>query len=172
MKTFFTAFTASTGPCNYVSSSKYLTSALSSCEAILNQEKEKISELPHEQRRKETGLTVSSARLPFVGPGSSMATACGHRLWDWVFHIARASSRLTARETVWEFANTSTHTVTMTNTNTHTQTHARPYTHANARTPSTTIANHQTKPIKQQRNMNNGPMLPRHNKHALSLVCS
>ena len=62
-----------------------------------------MSALPDEQQRKEQGLTATSARLPSVGPGSSVATACGHRLWDWLFHIARASSRLTAHETVWEF---------------------------------------------------------------------
>ena len=67
--------------------------------------KKKISAPLNEQQRKEHGLAVTSAHLPSVGPFSSMATACGHGLWDWVFHKARASSRLTARETVLDFTN-------------------------------------------------------------------
>ena len=63
------------------------------------------SALHNEQQRKGQRLTMTSARLPSDGPDASMATACGHRLWDWVFHMARVSSRLTVHETVWEFFN-------------------------------------------------------------------
>ena len=58
-------------------------------------ERHKLCQTNNRERNKDS-------RLPPDGLGFSMDSACGHRLWDWVFYMARASSRLTVHETVWE----------------------------------------------------------------------